>query len=155
MAKDRTAKLLTVVVLVGALGIGAARKVGWRLSRTEPGPQDAVYSLLDAARAGDVKTYLAQCTGQMEAGVRQSVAESSAGSFAQYLRDSNAGVKGLAVAEPQISGREAAVRVEYIYQDRNEAQTIYLEKGPGGWKISRVDAGERVKTLIPYGTPVK
>ena len=47
------------------------------------------------------------------------------------------------------------MRGEYIYQDRNEAQTMYLEKGPTGWKISRADSDERVKTLIPYGTPVK
>jgi hypothetical protein len=47
------------------------------------------------------------------------------------------------------------VRVEYVYQDRNEAQTMYLEKASSGWKITRVDGAERVKTLVPYGTPVQ
>ncbi len=47
------------------------------------------------------------------------------------------------------------MRVEYVYQDRNEAQSMYLEKLSGAWKIARVEAAERVKTLIPYGTPVQ
>jgi hypothetical protein len=75
---------------------------------------------------------------------------------ANYLKDSHAAIKGVAVSDPQkITDREAKVRVEYIYQDRNEVQMVYLEKGSGGWKISRVDSDERVQTLIPYGTPVK
>ena len=32
---------------------------------------------------------------------------------------------------------------------------FFLEKAPGGWKIARVDSTERVKTLVPYGTPVQ
>lgn len=47
------------------------------------------------------------------------------------------------------------MRVEYVYQDRNEVQMMYLEKRPSGWKISRTDGDERVETLVPYGTPVK
>ena len=49
----------------------------------------------------------------------------------------------------------AKVRVEYVYQDRNEAQMMFLEKTQGGWRIARVDGSERVKTLVPYGTPVQ
>jgi hypothetical protein len=57
---------------------------------------------------------------------------------------------------PEItSDREAKARVEYVYQDRNEAQNMYLEKTTTGWKITRVETAQRVKTLIPYGTPVK
>ena len=47
------------------------------------------------------------------------------------------------------------MRVEYVYQDRNEAQMMFLEKAQGGWRIARVDGTERVKTLVPYGTPVQ
>jgi hypothetical protein len=52
------------------------------------------------------------------------------------------------------SSNEARIRVEYVYADRNEAQQVYLERIDGDWKISGVDASERVKTLVPYGTPV-
>ena len=62
----------------------------------------------------------------------------------------------MAVSDPQkITDQQAKVRVEYIYQDRNEVQMVYLEKGPDGWKISRVDSDERIRTLIPYDTPIK
>jgi hypothetical protein len=153
MKKDRIAQVLTVVVLLIALGVVLARKAGPKPSQN---PQDTVYAMLEAARAGDVKKYLARYTGQMEATLRQSLAETTEPAFAKYLRDSNAAIKGVAVSDPQnITDLEAKVRVEYVYQDRNEAQTMYLEKGPTGWKISRADSDERVKTLIPYGTPVK
>jgi hypothetical protein len=90
----------------------------------------------------------------MEAALKQSVAETA--DFPKYLRDSNAAIKGVAISEPQtLTDREVKVRVEYVYQDRNEAQSMYLEKQPGGWKIARVDSIERVKTLVPYGTPVQ
>lgn len=152
MKRDRIARVLTVAVLLIALGVVWARRSG----PTSQNPQDTIYAMLSAARAGDVKRYLDSYTGQMEATLRQSLAETTEPAFAKYLRDSNAAIKGVAVSDPQnISDLEAKVRVEYIYQDRNEAQTMYLEKGPAGWKISRADSDERVKTLIPYGTPVK
>jgi ketosteroid isomerase-like protein len=119
-------------------------------------PQDAVYALLDAARAGDIEKYLAAYTGPMVAALRESAAETGTAAFVRYLRDSNAAIKGVAVSEPQaLTDREVKLRVEYVYQDRNEAQWMYLEKASGGWKIVRVDGVERAKTLVPYGTPVQ
>jgi hypothetical protein len=159
--------MATAIVLAGAFAIAAAQKYGWKPPRltdlvsspapkAAPTPQDAIYAMLDAARDGDVKAYLGAYTGQMEASLRQTLAESNPERFAQYLRQSNAAIKGVAIAEPQaLTEGETKVRVEYVYQDRNEAQTMYLEKQSAGWKIARVDGVERVKTLIPYGTPVQ
>ncbi len=157
MTKERKAKVVTFVVLFAAVGAGVARKIGARAAeRGEPAPQDAIYAMLDAARAGDVSAYVESYTAPMQAAVRQAVAETTEPAFAKYLRDTNASIKGVAVYDPEkIADSEAKVRVEYVYQDRNEVQTMYLEKGPRGWKISRADGDERVKTLIPYGTPVK
>jgi hypothetical protein len=45
--------------------------------------------------------------------------------------------------------------VEYVYQDRNETQFFLVEKTGRGWKITHVEPAERVKTVIPYGTPVQ
>jgi len=158
MTKERRAQAVTVAVLAVALGIGLARTTGWRRGApaAAPEPQDTVYAMLNAARAGDVKTYLGAYTGAMEAALRQSLAESTEMAFAQYLRDSTAELKGTAVAEPeQITATEVKIRVEYVYQDRNEVQPMVLEQGANGWKISRTEGEERVKTLVPYGTPVK
>jgi len=125
-------------------------------AKPDPTPQDAIYAMLDAARAGDVKSYLAAYTGQMQTSLKQSLAETGEQGFAKYLKESNAAIKGIAIMEPQVlTDREMKVRVEYVYQDRNEAQFMYLERGTAGWKIARVDGTERVKTLVPYGTPVQ
>lgn len=159
MMRERKARLATLLALAGALALVIGQKANWRPAaapKTAPTPQDAIYAMLDAARAGDVKAYLASYTGQMEAGLKQSLAESSQSKFAAYLKDSNAAIKGVAISEPQsLTDREMKLRVEYVYQDRNEAQTMYLEKTAAGWKIARVDGVERVKTLVPYGTPVQ
>ena len=49
---------------------------------------------------------------------------------------------------------QARIRVEYVYEDRNEVQQVELERQDGRWRISSVDSAQRVKTLVPYGTPV-
>lgn len=157
MTKERRTQIITVAVLAGALALVLAKQVDWRPApKAEPTPQDAIYGMLDAARAGDVKAYLACYTGQMAASLRQSLAETGEAGMEKYLRGSNAAIKGIAVAEPQpLTEREVKVRVEYVYQDRNEAQWMYLEKAGDAWRIARVDGVERVKTLVPYGTPVQ
>jgi hypothetical protein len=163
MTRQRKAQLVTLGVLAAALAAVAVRRYGWnprdlllRASKTEAGPQDAVYAMLDAAREGNVRKYLAAHTGQMEAALRQTISEKGEAGFATYLKQFHAPIKGIAILEPQpLTDREVRVRVEYVYQDRNEAQSMYLEKLSGAWKIARVEAAERVKTLIPYGTPVQ
>lgn len=169
MTQERKTQIVTVVVLAAALGVVLAQKSGWKIAsvkvadmvqpaapKAEPSPQDAIYAMLDAARAGDVKAYLANYTGEMDTALKQSLAETTEAGFSKYLKDSNAAVKGVAISESQsLTDREVKVRVEYVYQDRNEAQMMYLQKGAGGWKIARVDGAERVKTLVPYGTPVQ
>ena len=160
MTRERKTHVLTIAALIVALGIALGQKEGWRWGqgtpKEPPSPQDAIYGMLDAARAGNVAAYLACYSGEMQASLRESVRESTEAGFAKYLRDSNAAIKGVAVSDPQtLSDSEVSVRVEYVYQERNEAQTMRLEKVGGAWKIARVDGEERVKTLIPYGTPVQ
>jgi acyl-coenzyme A synthetase/AMP-(fatty) acid ligase len=156
MTRHRTTQLITVLVLAAALSIALVRKGARRVAPPPPEPRDAVYAMLAAARAGDVKAYLDCYTGPTEEALRQTVKESTPSVFAKYLRDSQAAVKGVAVSDPQKTGdREATLRVEYVYQDRNESQTLSLEKVATRWKIARVDNAARVPVLIPYGTPVK
>jgi hypothetical protein len=156
MTKSRAAQLLTLAVLIGVVGIGVFRVKSLRRASPEQTPQDAVYAMLNAARSGEVKTYLSSFAGPLEAALRQARSETTETAFAKYLRDSNAEIKGVAVSDPEkITDIEIRVRVEYVYQDRNEQQTMYLRTGSSGWKIFRTDADERVKTLIPYGTPLR
>ena len=157
MTTARKTQVLTFAALAIALAVAIARKPGGISSAPTPAnPQDAIYGMLDASRSGDIRRYLASYGGQMRAGLEQSVRESGEERFSRYLKESNAAIKGVALSEPQaLSSRESQVRIEYVYQDRNEAQTLYLENDGGAWKITRVDATARVKTLVPYGTPVQ
>jgi hypothetical protein len=155
----RKARILTIVVLACVIGAVVVKRMRPYIAarpavNQETAPQDAIYAMLDAAREGDVGRYIASYTGQMETSLRQAIAESP--DFSKYLKDSNAAIKGVAIADPQqVSNGEVKARVEYVFQDRNEVQFMFLEKTPRGWRIARVDSAERVKTLVPYGTPVK
>ena len=99
--------------------------------------------------------YIDCYSGQMERMLTQSRTEMTPQGFSRYLTDRNREIKGIAISGPETLSESAVkVRVEYVYADRNEAQQLYLEKLPQGWKISRADAAVRVETLVPYGTPV-
>ena len=160
MKKERKTQLVTILILAVVVGLAVVRQtsISWQIPgfkhQPDRTPQDVIYAMLDAARAGDVKKYLASYTGPLAQSLKQTAGESS--DFAAYLRDSNAPLKGIAVTDPEsLSDNAAKARVEYVYQDRNEVQYFYLDKTADGWKIARVDSADRVKTLEPYGTPVK
>lgn len=167
MTRERLRQTITIGVLAAAGGLALAVKTAGRRSPSPPAvraaqaeqapaPQDAIYAMLDAARQGDVNAYLGCYTGAMRTALEASLRESGAENLARYLRDSNASIKGVAVSQPEGPGGAGfRVRVEYVYQDRNEIQNVYLEKVGPVWKIARVDGAERVKTLVPYGTPVQ
>jgi hypothetical protein len=152
--RNRLAPILTIAILAAALGVTLARK-NIRIQSADASPEDAIYAMLDAAKKGDIPRYLAAYGGPMEASLKQSIAESSPTAFSQYLVETGASLKGVAITAPEPpTPREAKLRVEYVYQDRNETQLMYLEKTPT-WKITRVETAQRVKTLVPYGTPVR
>ena len=97
MTRERKAQVATVAVLLGALAIVAMKRGGWQAnaaslsnlvsSRVPAGaaPQDTVYRMMDAARDGDVRTYLGCYTGQMESTLRQIVAEKGEAALATYF----------------------------------------------------------------------
>jgi len=161
MNQDRLRQAVTIGVLLAAGAMALGVKTRWRRTAPQPAvaeaaPQNPIYAMLDAARQGDVNAYLACYTGPMRVSLEASVRESGAAAFARYLRESNAALKGVAINQPERLGAgESRVRLEYVYQDRNEVQNVYLEKAGPAWKIARVDGAERVKTLAPYGAPVE
>jgi hypothetical protein len=160
MTLERRAQILTVLVLAGAAGVAYLRQANPRLpaavvrSRPEPTPQDAVYAMLEAAKAGDVSGYVASHAGDAERSLRRAMAESA--DFSQYLRRAHADIKGIAVGEPQETPEQGVrVRVEFVFDDRDEVQFLSLDRTAVGWKITRVDAAERIEAPVRYGTVVQ
>src|ERR1700751_4469955 len=100
MTKQRLAKVITVTLMMAAVVFSVARRPGAR-PRMQPKrtAQDTIYAMLEAARAGDLRAYLAQFTGQMQAGLQQVEAEKGPAAFRDYLRSSIADIKGVALSE--------------------------------------------------------
>ena len=169
MSKDAKAQAVTITLIVGALVVIVWNQGGFDAlggdSNSDRGflgigssrdfePRDVIYSMLDAARDGNVDEYLECYTSQLERTLIQSSEEMGRDRFSQFLKDRNQDIKGIAMNAPVESGAETEVRVEYVYADRNEVQEFYLVKQDDSWKISRVSNIRRVETPVPYGTPV-
>jgi hypothetical protein len=157
--------VFTISFIVALLVLAIFRANAWRLPlpawvtrnllSAPATPEDAVYGMLDAARAGDTKTYLESFSGAMRDQLLQVVKETSEASFAAYLKSQNSAFQGVAVSvTDRASDTEAQLRVEYVYSNRNEVQTFYLRKETSRWRIVKVAGSQQVKTLVPYGTAV-
>lgn len=166
MTPERLAKIVTPAVIVALLAFVITRKNGfeWRAKWTSvqtaavssATPQDAINAMQEAARVGDSRAYLDLYAGPMRMALDQTLAEKGDAGFRDYLKASSAELKGFAVFDPKPStDSEVQVRVEYVYQDRNEAQLLTLGKSGTGWKIVRSENAATVKTIVPYGTPVQ
>jgi hypothetical protein len=157
--RERHAQLTTLLILSLVFALVLLQKTGWEWLRpakpkSEPSPEQAIYTMLDAARAGNVRAYLSAYTGPMAAALRQSIVEATEPGFAKYLKDSGAEVQAVAISKPEtLSSEQVKVRVDYVYRDRNEVQIMYLEKEAGKWKIAKVDTAEQADPPVPFGAP--
>jgi hypothetical protein len=144
-------RLLTIGVLaVLAIIVAARRQVD------ESRPQDAIYAMFDAERAGNVDGYLGAYTGALEQSLRGVGTEMGEDAFRRSLQQRAASVKGIAVAEPeQVSDNEMKARVELVYADRNEVQIFKLVKIASAWKVAAIEGAQPVKAPVPYGTVVQ
>jgi hypothetical protein len=128
------------------------------LSRARPRsqtPEDTVYGMLDAARAGDTAVYVDTFSGPLQQQIQQVIRESGKTQFATYLTAQSSSFQSVALSvADQPSDVEARLRVEYVYANRNEVQTFHLKKSGGHWKIVGISGTDQIKTLIPYGTAV-
>jgi hypothetical protein len=157
MTQQTKARLATALIIAGAVAV-----VLWREQKLpQPSapqvaqPHDALYQMLDAVRDGNATAYLDAHTGSVAESLRRAIAEIGEAKFVESLQRQNKPLKGIAVNDPEtISPTQAKARVEYVFADRNEIQTVYFESTAGKWRISRVDGAERIRTVIPYGTPV-
>jgi hypothetical protein len=123
-----------------------------------PRPEDAVWAAVEAAKSGDVARYLALFAEPMRGQLEQSEREMGEAAFRDYLTRTASQPKGIAISpldDPQAPpGPAARYRVEFVFADRNEVQQYTLQRDGKRWQIANVDSAERIKTLIPYGTPV-
>jgi len=158
--------VLTGLFILILLSLIFLRTHGWRvpegvsvlLSHVRPraaNPEDTVYGMLDAARAGDTAVYLDTFSGPLQQQIQQAIRESGRTQFATYLTAQSSSFQSVALSvDDQPSDVEARLRLEYVYANRNEVQTFHLKKSGGRWKIVGISGTDQIKTLIPYGTAV-
>lgn len=157
--------VFTVVFVLGLFALTSLRVNGWRLplwsdwkvfrsGRASSSPEDAIYSMIDAERVGNTKAYLDSFTGSMRNDLLQMIKENSESRFASYLTQ-NATFQGVAVRViDRPSTTDAQVRVEYIYGDRNEVQTLYLKREGERWTVCQIAGAERQATPFVFGSRV-
>jgi hypothetical protein len=164
MSKRSNGKsIFTISFVLALLVLVVIRNNGWRAPswsgwstfqfKSATGPEDAIYAMLDAARAGNIRAYLDSFSGPMHDQLLQTVNENTEPKFSAYLTAQNAAFQGVAIALiDRPSETEANARLEYVYSNRNEIQNLFLKNEHGGWKILKVAGAERIKTLVPFGT---
>lgn len=166
MSTSRKPAVLTALFVTGLFALLFFRAHGWRFpsfgsqyfagsARSAKTPEDTVYGMLDAARAGNTARYVDSFSGSLQQQIQQAVRESGKSQFSTYLAGQGAQFQSVAVSiADQPSDLEARVRVEYVYTNRNEVQILHLKKETGRWKIVAISATDQIRTLIPYGTAV-
>jgi hypothetical protein len=157
--------VFTVVFVFGLLVLTGLRVNGWHLpswsnwrvfesERALSSPEDAIYSMIDAERAGDIKAYVDAFTGSMRNDLLQVIKETSDSRFASYLTR-NATFQGVAVRViDRPSASDAQVRVEYVYGDRNEVQNLYLKRDGERWRVYQIAGAEQQATPFVFGSRV-
>lgn len=159
----RAAVTVTFLLLVFAVELlrlhnvrGPADWSGWRalISKSATvNPEDEIYAMFDAARAGNTQAYLDCFSGPLHDQLAATAREDSAAKFKAYLMGQNSAVQGMAVTiTDRLSPDEARLRVEYVYTDHNEIQNVHLKKQGTRWKIINMDVVQPVQPVLPYGT---
>ncbi len=155
--------VLTVAVLLGVFAVALLRSNHWQLpsswnglraiasKRAPSNPEDGIYAMFDAARAGDAQAYLDCFSGPLREQLAATAKEDA--KFKEYLIRQNSAVQGMAVTvTDRPNADEARVRVEYVYSDHNEVQHAHLKREGARWKIINMDGAQPVQPLVPYGT---
>ena len=160
-----TQTILTAAVLLVVFALALLRSHHWRLPESWSGsrgvparraasnPEDGIYAMFDAARAGDAQAYLDCFSGPLREQVAAAAKEDSTAQFRAYLLSQNSAVQGMAITETSRPGpEEALLRVEYVYSDHNEVQNVHMQKENGRWKITNIDETQPAQPLVPFGT---
>jgi hypothetical protein len=158
--------VFTLGFVLALLGLVLVRTGGYRqilpawftegLSpRAANGPEDSIYAMLDAARAGDTRAYLDAFSNPVREQLFAVVRENSEAKFAEYLKVQNSAFQSVAVSVlDRMSDSEVQARVEYVYPNRNEVQSLSLRKESSRWRIFKIEGANQIQTPVPLGAGV-
>ena len=118
-------------------------------------PEQCLEQMFQAMKNGDVAGYLNCFTGELRERLVRNAKERTTQTFADYLKETVAPVKGRAVYKTE-SASDDNIRlvVDRVYERRQwEYQGYRLRRESGVWKIYAIDPAELHEPPVPYGTP--
>ncbi|MGA1840402.1 MAG: hypothetical protein ACMUIU_07230 [bacterium] len=112
---------------------------------------DIIWKMFSFAKLGDVEDFLKCFTGESLAILQSNRKDWKDQGFREYIKEYAQNVKGVSI----INGTEEnegkrVFEVEVVYADRNELQTVFLQKTNKGWKIINILKPVIIKPAIPY-----
>jgi len=148
-----------IVAVLTALAISGGLLLSMRgrdaSSPTGDEPDGAVWALFDAQKAGNVRRYLALLGGEALAGPERLVQEKGKAAFADYLKQRDREIKGIAIkGRKDAQNAHVILQVDLVYADGQEEHEFTLRRKGGRWQVVQVSGGARHPSPIPYGTPV-
>lgn len=118
-------------------------------------PEDVIFAMFDAMEKGDVHRYLSLLGDGAKKRAELILKEVGRREFARQLRNMHEGIKGIAVSLlDQVSEDEILLRVELVFESRNEVQKARMKRVNGTWKVVEMMQAEHLTPPILYGTPV-
>jgi hypothetical protein len=147
-----TATLIVIVLVI-------ARRRGPLPANPSAGatPEACIERMFEAARQGDVETYLNCFTGSERDRLDRELGDQPRTAFARSLVEAVESLKGRAVFEGKTDGdpeSNRALTVDRVYLNRTERQTYQLVRESGAWRIHTVQTATPFQPDKPYGTPV-
>ncbi len=116
-------------------------------------PGDCVREMAGHGREGRIEAYLDCFAGPLREELAQARAASGDAAFAALLRGRAAPVRGIAIYEEEArDANSARLRVEWVFDDRNEIQSFTLRQEGGRWKVVQMQEADYTKPEIAYGT---
>ena len=144
---------LIVTVIGLALGfIFLLRKEDKPTVKTDR-PQDIIYEMFDAAKAGNIRKYLNCFAPDLRKALDQRRRDQGNAAFREYLKDRSVPVTGIALSNDRFGESSGTVEVEWVHREWKEVQTVTLRRIGGAWRVARLSEARREKLIVPYGTP--
>jgi len=154
----KTKRVVTACVSIAVVGwlVSAGLRSQGKLAVKEQKPEDVVLAMFNAMERGDVKAYLSLLDGKAKERVMLFLREVGWKEFGRQLQRMHDGIKGIAVLPDEFASEdEVKLKVELVFEGKNETQSFRLKRYGRQWKIIELTQPEHQPQAIPYGTPVR
>ncbi|MEW6212799.1 MAG: hypothetical protein AB1631_31020, partial [Acidobacteriota bacterium] len=106
--KKRLPAIITVLLIALALAYLIGRERWSKMKSSPASPEDVIWRMSDAAREGDVRSYLDCFSGTLRQQIEKTASEMGESEFSRYLKKLNDEITGIAVSDLEQSDQQTA-----------------------------------------------